>query len=74
MGRENSKYFLQFYLFYYLLLAVLGLCSCAGFSLVVGSKSCSLAKVLGLLIAVASLIAEHRYNDLNNILKMIDLL
>ena len=48
--------------------------SCAGFSLVVGSKSCSLVKVLGLLIAVASLIAEHRYNDLNNILKMIDLL
>ena len=59
MGRENSKYFSRFYLFYHLLLAVLGLCCSAGFSLVVGSKSYSLVKALGLLIAVASLIAEH---------------
>ena len=41
------------------LLAVLGLHCCAGFSLVVVSRGCSLIVVCGLLIAVASLAAEH---------------
>ena len=41
------------------LLAVLGLHCCAGFSLVVVSRGCSLIVVCGLLIAVASLVAEH---------------
>jgi len=40
-------------------MAVLGLHCCAGFSLVVESGSCSLAAGQGLLIAVASLSAEH---------------
>ena len=39
------------YVFIYLILAALGLCSCVGFSLVA---------VHGLLIAVASLVAKHR--------------
>ena len=41
------------------LLAVLGLHCCAGCSLVVVSRGCSLIVVCGLLIAVASLAAEH---------------
>ena len=41
-------------------LAVLGLCGCTGFSLVVAGGSSSLVAVRGLLIAVASLAAEHR--------------
>ena len=46
------------YLFIYLL-AVLGLCCYAGFSLVAESRGCSLVVVLRLLIAVASLVADH---------------
>ena len=46
-------------LFVYLLLAVLGLCCCAGFSLVVAIRGDSLAAVRGLLIAVASLVGQH---------------
>ena len=42
-----------------LFLAVLGLCCCVGFSLVVASGGCSLV-VHGLLIVVADLVAEHR--------------
>ena len=38
----------------------LGLCCCAGFSLVVESRGCSLVVMHGLLIVVASLVAEHR--------------
>ena len=41
-------------------LAVLGLCCCVGFSLVVASRSYTLVAVRGLLVAVASLVAEHR--------------
>ena len=41
-------------------LAVLGLRCCTGFSLVVASMVCSLVVVHGLLIAVASLVSEHR--------------
>ena len=42
-----------------LFLAVLVLCCCAGFSLDAASKGSSLVAVLGLLIVVASLAAEH---------------
>ena len=41
-----------------LFLAVLGLCCCAGFSLLVTSRGYSLVWVLELLVA-ASLVAEH---------------
>ena len=44
----------------YLFLAVLSLGCCAGFSLVVESGGYSLVAVCGLLILVASLVAEHR--------------
>ena len=47
-------------LFIYLSLAVLGLSCCVGFSLVVTSGGYSLVAVCGLLIAVASLVVEHR--------------
>ena len=40
-------------------LAVLGLCCCAGFSLVAASKGYSPGVMRGLLTAVASLVAEH---------------
>ena len=40
-------------------MAVLGLCCCVGSSLVVVSRAYSLVVVLGLLIVVASLVAEH---------------
>ena len=46
--------------FIYLSLAVLGLSCCVGFSLVVTSGGYSLVAVCGLLIAVASLVVEHR--------------
>ena len=39
---------------------MLGLCGCAGFSLVALSGGCSLASVLGFLLVVASLAVEHR--------------
>ena len=41
-------------------MAVLGLCCCVGSSLVVACRAYSLVVVLGLLIVVASLVAEHR--------------
>ena len=44
----------------YLLLAVLGLRCCSGFSLVVASGGYSLFVVLRLLIGMASLVAERR--------------
>ena len=43
----------------YLFLAGLGLHCCADFSLVAGSRGYSTVAVRGLLIAVASLVAEH---------------
>ena len=43
----------------YLFLAVLGLCRCAGFSLVAASRDYSSVLVHGLLIAMVSLVAEH---------------
>ena len=51
-----------FILFIYLFLAVLGLRCCEGFSLFVVSRSYSPVAAHGLLIAVASLVAEHRLN------------
>ena len=45
-------------LWFFLFLAVLGLCCCVGFSLVVASGAFSLAVVHRLLIAVASLVAQ----------------
>ena len=45
---------------FFIFLAVLGLCCCTGFSLVVVSGGCSLVAVHGLLIVVTSLVAEHR--------------
>ena len=44
---------------YLLFLAVLCLCGCAGFSLVATSRALSLVVMSGLLIEVASLVAEH---------------
>ena len=46
--------------FIYLFLAALGLQCCIGFSLVAESGGYSLVEVGGLLVAVASLVAEHR--------------
>ena len=49
-----------FFNFIYLLMAVLGLCCCVGFSLVAASKYYSLAAVHRLLTVAASPEAEHR--------------
>ena len=46
-------------IFICLLLAVLGLHCCTGFSLVAASRGYSLVAVRGLLIAAASLVVEH---------------
>ena len=48
------------FLIIYLLLTVLGLRCCVGFSLAVASGVCSLVAGLGLLLAVAALIMEHQ--------------
>ena len=45
----------------YLFLDVLGLHYCGGFSLVGVSGGCSLVAVCRLLIAMASLVMEHRH-------------
>ena len=45
--------------FMYLLLAVLGVHCCAGFSLVAESGGYTLVALRGFLIAVASLVVEH---------------
>ena len=50
---------LQLVFFFFHLLAVLGLCGCVGFYLVAASRGYSLVVVHRLLIAVASLVAEH---------------
>ena len=50
---------LQILFFYDLFLAVLGLLCCMGFSLLSASRGYCLAVLLGLLIAVDSLVAEH---------------
>ena len=48
------------YFFSLLLLAVLSLSCCMGFSLVVANGGCSLVAVCGLLIVVTSLVGKHR--------------
>ena len=48
------------HLLLFLFWAMLGLCCCMGVSLVVASGGYSLVVVGGLLIAVVSLVAEHR--------------
>ena len=48
------------FIIYLLFLTVLGLCCCTDFALVVASRGYSLVAVHGLLIVVASLVAEHR--------------
>ena len=49
-----------FFLIIIIILAALGLCCCTGFSPVAASRGYSLVAVPGLLIALASLVAEHR--------------
>ena len=48
----------------YLFLAVLGLCCCVGSSIVVMSGAYCLVVGCGLLIAVASLVAEHELKSI----------
>lgn len=47
-------------IFFFFLMAILGLCCCVGLSLIVASRSYSPAVMCGLLIIVASLTVEHR--------------
>ena len=56
---EGFKYVLFIYLFIYLFLAVLGICQCTNFSLVVVSRGYFLVAARRLLTAVASLVVEH---------------
>ena len=58
MSLDQSLFFYYYY-FVYLFLAVVGLCCCMGFSLVLMSCGYSLVAVHGLLMAVASSVAEH---------------
>ena len=51
--------FFNFFFFTYLFLAVLGILCYMSFSLVVASRGYSLVAVKELLMAVASLVAEH---------------
>ena len=50
---------LLFYDDIFIILPVLDLCCCAGFSLAAARRGCPLAAVTGFLIAVASPVAEH---------------
>ena len=60
MHSVNLVYIPNFYNFIYLFVfGCAGLHSCMDFSLVVASLGFSLGVVCGLLIAVASLVAEH---------------
>ena len=60
--REAGHETLNLYFIYlFIVLAVLGLCCCSGFSLVVGSGGYSRVAVLERLIVVASLISEHGF-------------
>ena len=49
------------FLLIYIIVIVLGLCCCAGFSLVAAGRGYSVIAVGGLLIVVASVIAEHGF-------------
>ena len=57
-GKQGMRCLICIYLF---ILAVLGLCCCSGFSLVVASGGYSRVAVLGPLIVVASLVSEHGF-------------
>ena len=61
------RYFISYvfvlYLSYVFVLTVLDLCCRVGFSLAVVSRGSSLVAVLGILIAVASLVAGHGRQD-----------
>ena len=52
-------------IFIYLLLAVLGLCCCTGFALVVASRGHSPVAKLGLLVVEASLVAKYGFQQLS---------
>ena len=56
---STTFFFFNFYLFIYLFLAVLGLCCCARAFSSCGERGLLFAAVSRLLIAVASLVAEH---------------
>ena len=62
LGRDKYRKVNSFFfnVFMHLFLVVLGLCFCMGFSLVAMSRGYSLLAVLGFLIAVVSLVAEHK--------------
>ena len=59
--REAGHEMLNLYFIYLCVLAVLGLCCCSGFSLVVGSGGYSRVALLKPLIVVASLVSEHGF-------------
>ena len=56
---EDKKWRICFFNNSVLILAVLGLCCCAGFSPAAASGGYSLVEVRGLLTAVSSLAVEH---------------
>ena len=56
----SLKFLFLFYEKIFIVLTVLSLCCCMGFSLVAASGGCSSFAVYRLLIAVASLVLEHR--------------
>ena len=59
MTLDFLKQFLLLFNYAFIYLAVLGLCCCPSFSLVVESGGYSLDMVCGLLTVVASLVVEH---------------
>ena len=60
MDVQLFQYHLKKFLLFYLFLVVLGLCFSRAFSPVVASGGFCLFVVQGLLVVVASLVAEHR--------------
>jgi len=56
---QNQFVFFFKKIFIYLFLAMLGLCCCVDFSLVLASRGYSLAGVCGFFTVVASLAVEH---------------
>ena len=60
MGLFDSFFLSIIVVIYHLSLAVLGLCCCVSFPLVVASRGCSLGVVRRLPLRVGSLVAERR--------------
>ena len=58
--KKNQKIYFYKFIYLFLFLAVLGLCCCARAFSSRGEQGLLFVAVLGLLIAVASLVAEHR--------------